>query len=167
MNGDKLLEVLVKKVEDETGLPWLEGYTSHGSFRPDGSPEGEFRTQQEGEFLLVTVVINLEGSTTDQTTDRLSGDPYWAIVRYDWIGIAETAPSTVSNPEQLDDWSLLKTNYVCENNDAGYWGSHNGSWPTGLDTDGTVTLMDAKGRYQDEPPHSAATERIVKLEVPP
>ena len=166
MNSDKLLAVLVKKVEDEIGLPWLDGYTDHGRFQPSGSPEGEFRTQQEGPFLAVTVVINLEGSTMDQTTDRLSGDPYWAIVRYDWIGIAKTAPSTVSKPEQLDDWSLLKTSYVCENTDSGHWGEHSGSWLSGMNADGTIVLMDAKGRYQDVPAHTTGIERIVKLEVP-
>lgn len=165
MNADKLVKVLSKQVENEIGLPWLEGYTDHGSFRPDGSPKGEIRTQQEGTFLAITIVINLEGTTMDQTTDRSSGDPYWAIVRYDWIGIAETVPSAVSNSEQLDDWSLLKTSYVCENTDAGLWGEHNGSWLTGMSADGTITLMDVKGRYQDVSPHSAGTERTVKLEV--
>lgn len=164
MNTDKLLEVLTNKAEDETGLPWLEGYS--GSFRPEGSPEGEVTTKQVGVFLSVSVKIDLDGTTMDQTTDRLSGDPYWAKVRYDWIGIAETAPDAVSNPEQLDDWSLLKTDYVCENTDSGLWGEHKGSWVKSLKEDGTVTLLDAEGRYEDVSPESTATERTVKLDVP-
>ena len=66
----------------------------------------------------------------------------------------------------MKNWALLKIRYVCENTDAGLWGVHKGSWVTGLKEDGTVTLLDAKGRYQDVSPESTATERTVKLEVP-
>ncbi|MHA1638009.1 MAG: hypothetical protein ACTSUB_08340 [Candidatus Thorarchaeota archaeon] len=166
MNTDKLVEKLCKDLENEIGLPWLDGYTDHGNFRPRGTPRGNVTTNQVGVYLSVSVKINHGGTTSDRTTDRAGGDPYSALVRYDWVGLAEAAPATVSSPEQLDDWSLLKTHYVCENTDSGLWGEHKGSWVKGLKEDGTVTLLDATGRYQDVSPESTATERTVKLEVP-
>lgn len=144
------------------GLPWMNGYS--GSYRPDNSPQGEARVKEIGVWLHVIVNVTYDGTTMDQTTDRLSGDPYEALVVHGWIGLAETAPKKVSKPEELDEWAKLSTRYVQENTDVGIWGEHQGSWFEGLEEDGTVTLKEASGRFQDVSPESLATEKTLKLE---
>lgn len=144
------------------GLPWMNGYS--GSFRPDEPPQGEARVTEIGVWVYVTVDIMYEGTTMDQTTDRLSGDPYKAMVECGWIGLAETAPKKVSKPEELDEWAKLSTRYVRENTDVGIWGEHDGSWIARLEEDGTVTLKEASGRFQDVDPESLATEKTLKLD---
>ena len=162
METDVLLKFLCNKLDSNEGLPWLTGYS--GSFREDTSPEGTITIKQVGGWLWLSVELYMEGTTMDQTTDRLGGDPYEAEVRYDWIGPADTAPEKVSHPNELDEWAKLKTSYVRENNDSGYWGSHNGKWVDAFLEDGTVTLCVASGRYQDVPPESTTTIEEVKLE---
>ncbi|MHA2264874.1 MAG: hypothetical protein ACXAEN_20975, partial [Candidatus Thorarchaeota archaeon] len=95
MDTKGLLENLRKQLIDLEGLPWMSGNVSHGSFRPEKPPSGSVTTDQIGKWLWVKARLLNEGTTMDQTTDRLSGDPYEAHVAYDWIGLAESAPSKV------------------------------------------------------------------------
>lgn len=161
METDELNEFLCKRLSSHEGLPWLNGYS--GSYREENSPDGIIIVKQVGIWLWVSVGLDMDGTTMDQTTDRLRGDPYEAEVRYDWIGLATTAPEKVSHTDQLDEWAKLSTSYVRENNDSGYWGSHNGKWVEKLLEDGTVTLRVASGRYQDAPPES--TTKLEQIEL--
>ena len=163
MNQDELLKHLCRQIESYEDLPWMTGYTSHGSFRPDGSPEGEVKLLEIGKWLWINVQFEWEGTTMDQTTDRLSGDPFSCTVSYDWIGPAESKPSDVSKPEELDDWATLNLKYARENTDVGLWGVHKGSWVEDIKEDGTVTIRDAIGSYQDEDPQSLGETRTVQL----
>ena len=166
MNTDKLLKVMYKNVENYEGLSWLDGYTDHGNFRPGNPPNGEVCINEVGPWLSIIVDIAYAGTTMDQSTDRLSGDPYSAYIHHDWIGLADTAPKKVTDPKQLDEWAVLKTIYVRENTDVGLWGQHKGSYVTGLEEDGTVSLREADGRFEDVDPESLTTEKTVKLELP-
>ncbi|MBY8998363.1 MAG: hypothetical protein KGD60_11585 [Candidatus Thorarchaeota archaeon] len=141
----------------------MSGYTDHGSFRPDGSPEGEIRLQEIGNWLSIVVVFRWDGTTMDQTTDRLSGDPYSGVVRYDWIGPKASAPKEVSTADELDAWAGVSLKYARENTDVGIWGVHSGSWIEDFKEDGTVTIRDVKGSYQDEDPQSLGETRTMKL----
>lgn len=171
MQTDGLLFALCKKVLNHVSLPWLAGYLSSGSlygnrFMESSPPESAIDAKQVGPWLFMTVSISYEGVTDGPSTDRAGGDPYLAEVRYDWIGPAASAPHKVNRPEELDAWAVLRTFYVCENNDVGIWGVHEGSWVESPSEDGTVTIRDASGRFQDEPPESKSTVRTVKLELP-
>jgi len=141
----------------------MSSYTDFGTFRPDGSPEGDIRLQEIGDWLSIVAVFRWEGTTMDQTTDRLGGDPYIGIVRYDWIGPKKTAPEEVSTKEDLDEWASISLKYARENTDVGIWGVHQGSWVEDLKEDGTVKIRDVKGKYQDEDPQSLGETRIVQL----
>jgi hypothetical protein len=99
----------------------------------------------------------------DQTTDRLSGDPYYAEIAYDWVGLAEAAPKSVSDPKDLDEWAIIKTHYVLENNDVGYWGSHNGEWVESVTEEGLVSVRSASGRYEDVDPVSTTSVEEIDL----
>ncbi|MHA2151251.1 MAG: hypothetical protein ACXAAQ_04575 [Candidatus Thorarchaeota archaeon] len=149
------------QIESYADLPWMSGY--QGSFSPDDSPKGDIRIQEIGKWISIVVVFRWEGSTTDQTTDRLSGDPYSGVVRYDWIGPKDSAPEKVSTSKELDEWASLNLKYARENTDVGLWGVHSGSWVEDLKEDGTVTIRDAKGAYQDEDPQSLGETRIMQL----
>ena len=161
---DALLKNIEGRLESYEDLPWLNNYTDLGSFRPDGSPEAAPSFKEIGKWLVVVIIFRWEGTTMDQTTDRLSGDPYYCVVRYDWIGLIETAPSKVMTIQEMDEWALQSLKYVRENNDAGAWGSHAGSYIEGFTQDGKVTLRDQKGRYQDEDPGTTGELRTIQLE---
>jgi hypothetical protein len=163
MKTDELMKNLQSRIESYEDLPWMTGYTDHGNFRPDSSPEGLIKLQVIGNWFSIVVVFRWEGTTMDQTTDRLSGDPYEAEVRYDWIGPKESAPKKVSTKEELDAWAGISLKYARENTDFGIWGVHSGSWVEDLKEDGTVTIRDVKGAYQDEDPQSMGETRIVQL----
>lgn len=165
MKAEKLVESLCGDLKNESGLPWLSRYTDFGSFRPENSPEGEFSVKQIGPWLSVIIQISYSGTTKNRSTG-LGGNPYSAVVRYDWVGPAETAPETVSNQDELDDWSVLNTRYVCEYTDVGSWGEHKGTWVKDLKEDGTVTLGVASGTFRDVSPESTAEEKTQKLELP-
>ncbi|MHA2065324.1 MAG: hypothetical protein ACXABY_13190 [Candidatus Thorarchaeota archaeon] len=138
-------------------------YSDMGSFRPDGPPSGSISVNQVAGWLWVKASLSYEGTTMDPTTDRLSGDPYEADVSYDWIGDAKNAPAQPSNSGELDAWAAFNTRYVCENTDVGLWGEHGGGWVEDLAEDGTITLHEASGRYQDVTPESTAEVKKVKL----
>ena len=164
MKIDALMKNLEGRIKSYEDLPWVNGYTDHGSFRPDGPPEGAPSVQEIGKWLVVTIVFRWEGTTMDQTTDRLSGDPYYGVVRYDWIGLMETAPSKVKIPKELDEWAIHSLKYVRENTDAGSWGEHEGSYIEQMTKDGKVVIRDQKGRYQDVNPESVGELRTIQLE---
>lgn len=171
MQTDRLLFGLCKKVQSHDSLPWLAGYLSCSSlsgesFTESSPPESDIDAKQIGPWLLVTVSINYEGTTDGPSTDRAGGDPYIAQVRYDWIGPAASAPHKVTDPEELNAWAVLSTFYVREYNDVGIWGVHEGSWVESLSEDGTVTIREANGRFQDVSPESKSTARIAKLKMP-
>jgi len=163
MKTDDLMKYLSARIESYEDLPWLSGYTDFGSHRPDDSPEGSISFQEIGKWLVVVVVFRWEGTTMDQTTDRLSGDPYYCVVRYDWIGLIETAPSKIEAPKELDKWADQSLKYVRENNDAGAWGSHSGSYIEELKEDGTLIIRDQKGRYEDVDPMTEGELRTIQL----
>ena len=75
----------------------------------------------------------------------------------------ESAPTKVSRPEELDEWSLLKTTYLCEYTDVGIWGRHNGSYVDKLLEDGTVTIRIAGESFHDVSPESKTTVQYVQL----
>jgi hypothetical protein len=171
MQTDRLLSALFKKVLSHDSLPWLAGYLSCSSvsgesYTESSPPEGDIDAKQIGPWLLVTASINYDGATDGPTTDRAGGDPYSAQVRYDWIGPADSAPHEVTSPEELNAWALFSTFHVREYNDVGIWGVQEGSWVESLSEDGTVTIREANGRFQDELPESKSTLREVVLKMP-
>lgn len=164
MKTDAVLKEIEARITSHTDLPWLSDYTDMGSHRPDGPPEGSISFQELGKWLVIVLIYRWEGTTMDQTTDRLSGDPYYCVVRYDWIGLIETAPSKVKTVEELDEWAIHSLKYIRENTDAGAWGSHEGSYIEGFTKDGKVTLHDQTGRYADVDPATEGGLREIQLE---
>ena len=162
LKTEGLMKNLEERITSHADLPWVRNYS--GSFRPEGSPESTIEPEEIGTWLLIVVIFRWKGTTMDQTTDRLSGDPYTGVVRYSWIGPKETAPSDVSTADELDEWASLSVKYVFENTDVGLWGVHEGSWVEEVKEDGTVIVRDAKGRYEDESPKSLGDSRTVQLE---
>jgi hypothetical protein len=167
MKTDELLKKLYKKIEYEEPLHWLSSYTDsdYCSFRQHGPPKGDVSIQQIGLWLSVTVEIRYSGSTMDPSTDRARGDPYSALVIYDWIGHADTVPKVASSSDILDEWALYKSNYSREYTSSGSWGVHEGSWVVKIEEDGTVTYREAAGDFQDVSPESVTEEKIIKLEL--
>ncbi len=163
MKTDALMKDIEARIINYSVLPWLSDYTEYGSHRPDGSPEGAISFQEIGKWLCVVVVFRWEGSTMDQTTDRLSGDPFYCVVRYDWIGLKETAPTQANKIDDLNSWATQSLFYVRENTDVGIWGVHEGSYVEDLKVDGTLTIRDVKGKYQDEDPRTLGETRIIQL----
>ena len=164
MKTDALMKDIEGRITDHSLLPWLSNYTDHGSHRPYEPPEGSISFQEIGKWLVVIVAFRWEGTTMDQTTDRLGGDPYYSIVRYDWIGLKETAPSEVKTIEELNQWSIRSLNYVCENTDVGSWGVHQGSYIDELKEDGTLVIRVQEGRYQDVDPMTEGELETIQLE---
>jgi hypothetical protein len=158
-----LLKFLKGRLERWEGLPWLDGYTELGDFRPRGDPEGSISQEKIGNWLWVKARLEISGTTMDQSTDRLRGDPYYAIVKHDWVGLANSAPKTAAKPGDLDEWAIVDVRYVLENNDSGYWGSHNGKWVESVSQEGEVTIRVASGRYEDVSPESVASTETVSL----
>ena len=163
MKTDAVLKEIEGRITSYSDLPWLSDYTDMGSYTPDGPPEGEISFQEIGKWLVIVWIFRWEGRTMDQSTDRALGDPFYCVVRYDWIGLIETAPSKVKSVAELDEWAIHSLKYVRENNDAGAWGSHAGSYIEGFTQDGAVTLRDQKGRYKDEDPGTTGELRTIQL----
>ncbi|MHA1960402.1 MAG: hypothetical protein ACW99U_09235 [Candidatus Thorarchaeota archaeon] len=163
MDTGELLEFLRNRLGDLEGLPWMSGYSSHGSFTEDIPPSGSVHTEEIGKWLWVKARLLYNGTTSDPTTDRLSGDPYQAHMAYDWVGPIDSAPEKASTPGDLEEWAQIKTTYTCEYTDVGLWGEHQGRWVDDVGEDGTVTIRVAKGRFQDVTPESTATTETVKL----
>ncbi|MGY5874968.1 MAG: hypothetical protein RTU30_04415 [Candidatus Thorarchaeota archaeon] len=166
MKTDELLKQLISDVSNYVSLPWLNGYTDYGSFSESGPPDGDITVQQVGPWLLLSAELSYRGRTMDRTTDRAGGDPYSALVKCDWIGPSDSAPSEVSHPDELVEWALYKSTYAQEHTDAGSWGVHQGSWVESVDEDGTVTYREATGAFQDVSPRSMTEEKTTKLELP-
>ncbi|MGY5858329.1 MAG: hypothetical protein RTU63_03095 [Candidatus Thorarchaeota archaeon] len=164
MKIDALLKKIEGRLKSYADLSWMEGYTDHGNFRPDGKSENAPSFQEIGKWLVVVVIFRWEGTTMDQTTDRLSGDPYYCVVRYDWIGLLETAPSEAKTIEEMDDWAVESLKYVRENTDAGTWGVHQGSYIEQMTKEGKLVIRDQKGAYQDENPETTGELRTIQLE---
>ena len=74
MKTDAQMKNLEGRLTSHTDLPWVNDYS--GSFRPEGSPEGHIKSEEIGKWLSIVVVFRWEGTTMDQTSDWLSGDPY-------------------------------------------------------------------------------------------
>ncbi|TFH04535.1 MAG: hypothetical protein E4H14_14500 [Candidatus Thorarchaeota archaeon] len=161
---DALLKNIEGRITSYADLPWLSNYTDIGNHRPDGPPENAPSFQEIGKWLVVVVIFKWEGTTMDQSTDRLSGDPYYSVIRYDWIGLLETAPAKVKTPEELDEWAIHSLKYVRENTDAGAWGVHVGSYIEQMTKDGKLVIRDQKGSYQDENPETTGELRTIQLE---
>lgn len=69
----------------------------------------------------------------------------------------------MSTSKELDEWASLNLKYARENTDVGLLGVHSGSWVEDIEEDGTVTIRDVKGSYQDEDPQSLGESRTVKI----
>jgi len=164
MKTETLMKEIEARITSHENLPWLSGYTDFGSHRPSDSPEGSISFQEIGKWLVVIVVFRWEGTTMDQTTDRLGGDPYYCVVRYDWIGLKENALSTAESIEEMNEWAIQSLKYVCENNDVGSWGQHEGSYIEELKEDGTLIVREQSGRYEDVDPMSEGELRTIQLE---
>jgi len=164
MKTDALMKDIEARMISYSILPWLRDYTEYGSHRPDGSPEGAVSFQEIGKWLGVVIVFRWEGTTMDQTTDRLGGDPFYCVVRYDWIGLKETAPTQVNTVDDLNSWAIHSLFYVRENTDVGIWGVHEGSYLEDFKEDGTLIIRDVKGRYQDEDPRTLGETIIIQLD---
>ena len=162
MKSDALMKEIEGRITNHDDLPWLSGYTDFGSHSPDESPEGSISFQEIGKWLVV--VFRWEGTTMDQTTDRLSGDPYYCVVRYDWIGFQEGAPSKADSIDDMNKWAVQSLKYVRENTDAGAWGRHEGSYIEELKEDGTLILRDQKGGYEDVDPMTEGELRTIQLD---
>lgn len=163
MKTDVLMKDIESRITDYSILPWARDYIEFGSHRPDGSPEGAISFQEIGKWLGVVVVFRWEGTTMDQTTDRLSGDPYYCVVRYDWIGLKDVAPTEAKTVEELDSWAIHSLFYVRENTDVGAWGVHDGSYVEGLTPDGILTIREVTGKYQDDDPTTLGELRTIQL----
>jgi len=168
VNTQKLLKALCRRVGDYEGLDWLDEYTEHDmcSFTSIRPPNGEVLTEEIGPWFSIVVNIAFEGNTMDPSCDRASGDPYSAMVRYDWIGLVKSIPRKNIVPKTLDEWVIHKSSYSREYTATGSRGVHRGTWVTGLDEDGSLHLRDAEGWFLDVSPESKTTERTVKLEPP-
>jgi len=169
MNTEKLLRELCKKVGSYETLEWLDEYTELDmcSYRKDKPPHGEVLTKETGPWLSIIANIAFEGTTMDPSTDRASGDPYSALVRYDWIGHTASLPKKKNViTDDLNKWAIYKSWYSREFTALGSRGVHRGTWVTGMDEDGTVHLRDAEGWFLDEAPESKTTERTIKLDLP-
>ena len=114
-------------------------------------------------WLWVKSRVNYRGTSWTPSTDRLKGDRYEAHDWRDWIGLANSAPNVVSQPEELDEWALLSTVYLREYTDTGDWGRHKGRWVSDLQVDGTVTIYVAEGVFHDESPEKMAKIEYLKL----
>ncbi len=163
MNVDALMKDISERIVNHSVLPWLSDYTEFGHHHADGTPEGAPSLQEIGKWSIVIVIFRWEGTTMDQTTDRLSGDPYYAVVRYDWIGLTETAPEMVNTIEELDAWAIQSLKYVRENTDVGAWGRHEGSYIEDFKPDGTVIIRDQTGKYEDIDPAETGELRTIHL----
>jgi len=167
LDTEEMLIFIRKEMDDHNGLPWLSGYTNHGSYKPDSAASAKDRGIQVGPWMSIIADVAMSGTTMDQTTDRASGDPYSAYIHYDWIGVLETAPKKVTTPKELDDWALYKSRYVRENTDVGVWGVHEGSYVVGLEEDGTLTIREVENKsINDVDPESLTIEKMIKLKLP-
>ena len=164
MKTDALMKEIEGRITDYSVLPRLLNYTEFGSHRPSGNPKGSISFKEIGKWLVVIVVFRWEGTTMDYTTDRLGGDPYYCVVRYDWIGPKENTPSDVKTVEELDDWAIKSMTYVRENTDVGVWGVHQGSYMEELKEDGTLVIRVQNGRYQDVDPLTEGVLETIQLE---
>ena len=164
MKTEALMEDIEGRMKNHSILPWLSNYTDFGNHRSSEAPVGSISFQEIGKWLVVVVVYRWDGTTMDQTTDRLSGDPYYCVVRYDWIGLKETAPSKVKTVEELDEWAKQSLTYVRENTDVGVWGVHQGSYIEELKEDGTLIIRVQKGNYQDVDPMTEGELETIQLE---
>jgi HEAT repeat protein len=136
------------------------------SFEEDGPATVEIKTEVAGPWLRVTSRADYEGATWDHSTDRLSGDPYSAHVFNDWVGEAKSAPSVVSDLEDLNKWALLHTMYERQYTDVGSWGVHVGRWIDSISPDGIVTLkVQSSRRFQDVSPVAETTSEQIDLSL--
>jgi len=150
----KLEKYLIKKLVDEVKDEWSD--LSH--FRETKPGTAEVTTVIVGKWLCVKILVNYNGTTMDQTTDRLSGDPEDAHAWYDWIGLEETAPKKASKLEELDNWADITTYYRITFRDVQYpgpFGHHNGRMIKIFTPDGKGEIYEAmERRFQDESPVS-------------
>jgi len=152
-------KALISEVEGVQG--------SYGArFEEDGPPTSTITAKRRGTWLWVTSQADYEGNTWDYTTDRAGGDPYSAHVVHDWIGKRETAPTTVSDLDELDSWALLHTRYEQEYTDVGAWGVHSDRYVRDVSSDGIVKVnVVSNRRFQDVSPVSETTIEEVDMTV--
>ncbi|MHA2425448.1 MAG: hypothetical protein ACXAEF_11720 [Candidatus Thorarchaeota archaeon] len=167
METEKLLKALCKRVGDYEHLDFISEYDEHDmcSFRSDAPPHGELLTKETGPWISFNVNISFSGSTMDPSCDRASGDPYSAMVRYDWVGLTAKLPKKKHiSPDDLDKWAKYKSWYSREYTSTGSWGEQRGSWVTGLDEDGTMSYREVESKYfRDVSPESLTVEKTIKL----
>ncbi|MFX1451462.1 MAG: hypothetical protein ACFFCM_11505, partial [Promethearchaeota archaeon] len=132
-------------------------------FEAKNPPIGYITLIKIAPWLWVKSRVNYRGARWNPTTDRVLGDRYEAHAWCDWIGLIDTAPPKVSNPEELDEWALLTKTYLREYTDTGDWGRHKGGWVSDLQGDGTVTIHVAEGVFHDISPEKTTTVKHLKL----
>ncbi len=152
-----LLNYLESKVNDDFAKE------SYEAFEAESPPIGYISIVNINSWLWVKSRVNYRGGRWNPSTDRVRGDRYEAHDWRDWIGLADSAPIKVSQPEELDEWALLATTYLREYTDTGNWGRHKGSWVSELQADGTVTIFMAEGVFHDVSPEKATQVKQVKL----
>ena len=160
----ELEKFLIKKLEDEVVEEWSE---LGGSFRPNNPGTVDAKSVVVDKWLCVKILVNYNGTTMDQTTDRLSGDPEDAHAWYDWIGLEETAPKKVSKPEELDEWAEIATYYRITFRDVQYpgpFGHHKGRMVKTFTEDGKGEIYEVVYlRFEDETPISKC--KVVKFDL--
>ncbi|MHA1908306.1 MAG: hypothetical protein ACW98Y_13490 [Candidatus Thorarchaeota archaeon] len=171
METEKLLQELCRKVGDYEPLEFLEEYDDLDmcSFRSSRPLQGEVLTEVTGPWFSIVANIAFEGTTMDPSTDRASGDPYSAIVRYNWVGLIDALPKKKHvTIVDLDKWAIHKSWYSREYTSTGSWGQHKGSWVTGIEEDGTLSYREVESKYfQDASPESTTIEKTILLEESP
>jgi hypothetical protein len=161
IDTNALKNFLIKQLETEINEKFKK--ESHTLFEASSLPIGYITLISIDPWLWVKSRVNYRGAKWTPSTDRLKGDRYEAHDWRDWIGLANSAPTKVSRPEELDEWGLLSTNYLREYTDTGTWGRHKGRWVSELQADGTVTILIAEGVFHDISPEKVSTIERLKL----
>ena len=157
-----LNDFLIKEFETKINEKFKnESYTSFEALSP---PKGYITLITIDPWLWVKSRVNYRGARWTPSTDSSKGDRYEAHDWRDWIGLANSAPTKVTCPEELDKWAILATTYLREYTDTGDWGKHEGQWISELQADGTATIHVAEGVFHDISPEKSIIVKNLKLE---
>ena len=161
IDTNALNEFLIKDLETKINEKFSkESYTS---FEALALPKGNITLITIDHWIWVKSRFFYLGARWDPSTDRAKGDRYDAHHWRDWIGLANSAPTKVSRPEELDKWAILATTYFREYTDTGDWGKHEGQWISELQEDGTVTIQEAEGVFHDVSPEKSTTVKQLRF----
>ncbi len=161
MDTCALEKFLINYLEEEVNKDFNKA--KYQTFEAESPPSGYITLTETDPWLWIKSRVNYRGATWSPSTDRVSGDRYEAHEWRDWIGLANSAPTKVSRPEELEEWALLTTTYLREYTDWGEWGRHKGRWVKDLQADGTVTILIAEGVFHDVSPENTTKVEHLKL----